>query len=215
MAKIDIMKNRILYGAALALLLPLAACDFNSAPDLSAQGSENGHEWVDLGLPSGTLWATCNLGAASPEAYGDYIEGLPKEQREDDDYVWELLQSEAEVLPEEVDQAAVRWGGAWRTPSLEQLQELMQHATFTWYSKGAFKGFMVTGDNQHRIFWPAAGTKSDDGVETAGRIGQYWTRTIDRESSSALRILNFGMYDCGTASCDWMYGLSVRPVLKH
>lgn len=215
MAKIDIMKNRILFGSAVAMLLSLTACEFGSAPDLSAQGSENGHEWVDLGLPSGTLWATCNLGASSPEAYGDYIEGLPADKRADGDYVWDLVQSEAEVLPEEVDQAAVRWGGAWRTPSLEQLQELMQHATFTWYSKGAFKGFMVTGDNQHRIFLPAAGTKSDDGVENAGRIGQYWTRTIDRESSSALRILNFGMYDCGTASCDWMYGLSVRPVLKH
>ena len=208
------MKNSILFGAAVALLLSLTACEFGSVPEFKAQGSENGRDWTDLGLPSGTLWATCNLGATTPAAAGDYLPGLSEEKRSDNDYVGELMDSEEDNLPLEDDMAAARWGGGWRTPTADQVKELLRECTFTWLSKNEYKGYVVTGPNGNRIFLPAAGVKSDGQVENFGRIGQYWTITRDRESSMASFILNFTMYECATASDDWSCCISLRPVLK-
>ena len=114
-------------------------------------GSANGHEYVDLGLPSGTLWATCNVGASKPEEYGDYFawgETKPKSDYSWETYKWCKGSSKTmtkyctnskygyngftddlwELLPED-DAATVNWGSGWQTPSLAQLKELFNSIT--------------------------------------------------------------------------------------
>ncbi|MBP5318264.1 MAG: hypothetical protein J6Y77_02550 [Paludibacteraceae bacterium] len=208
------MKKLVFVAAVASLSVLFTGCEFGSIPEFGAQGSENGRDWTDLDLPSGTLWATCNLGAASPDAAGDYLPGLGDDKRADNDYVYELSQSDEDVLPLDDDIAAERWGGKWRTPTADQMKELLMHCTFSWLSKDGYKGYVVTGKNGNRIFLPAAGVLSDGQVQNPGRVGQYWTITRDRESSMASFILNFTKYECATASNDWSCRISVRPVLK-
>ena len=142
-------------------------------------------EWVDLGLPSGTLWATCNVGAKSPEAFGDYFawgETQPKE-----DYTWATYQHFYEdktygvikyctdespgyngftdgmtELEAEDDAATANWGSEWQMPSKEQLEELLNDR-FTekaWTSRNNVQGLLISrkGNTQASIFLPAAGS---------------------------------------------------------
>ncbi len=111
----------------------------------------NGHEYINLGLPSGTLWATCNVGANSPEEYGDYFafgETEPKEFYALETYKWGNGETNAfltkyctnsdwgivdnkTILDKEDDAAFVNWGGNWRTPTLEEFQELMDYCAWS------------------------------------------------------------------------------------
>ena len=108
------------------------------------------HEWVDLGLPSGTLWATCNVGADNPEDYGDYFawgETEPKVIYNWSTYKWcngsvntmtkyctdsgyGTVDNKTELDPAD-DAATVNWGTSWRMPTLEQLDELLTKCTWT------------------------------------------------------------------------------------
>jgi hypothetical protein len=84
----------------------------------------NGHEYVDLGLPSGTLWATCNVGANSPEEYGDFFawgEVEPKEEYTNENYTYTETSN---VLPLSADAANANWGEAWRMPTRNEQDEL-------------------------------------------------------------------------------------------
>ena len=145
------------------------------------------HEWVDLGLPSGTLWATCNVGANSPEEYGDYFawgETQPKSN-----YSWATYkyckgssntltrycyQSDygyngftdtlTELLPED-DAATANWGENWQTPSLAQIQELFdsEYTTSAYTTQNGVKGRKITSNiNGYSIFLPAAGYRHGD-----------------------------------------------------
>ena len=81
------MKTKSIFCMALLAVAMLCAAGCTKTNETEASGTFNGHEYVDLGLPSGTLWATCNIGAASPEEHGDYFawgETKPK-----DAYNWE------------------------------------------------------------------------------------------------------------------------------
>ena len=109
------------------------------------------HEWVDLGLPSGTLWATCNVGANTPEEYGDYFawgETEPKDYYGWNTYKWcngsrytltkyctdssygynGFVDNKAELDPED-DAAYVNWGSSWRIPTTEQQCELYENCS--------------------------------------------------------------------------------------
>ena len=151
----------------------------------------DGHEYVDLGLPSGTLWATCNVGADTPEGYGDYFawgETAPKESYTWQTYRWcngyfntmtkyctssdyGSIDDKTELDPED-DAAYVNWGSSWRIPTTEQQQELRNECTWTWTERNGVSGKLVTGPNGNTIFLPAAGdiisTRSTKLVCTAG-----------------------------------------------
>ncbi len=137
------------------------------------------HEWVDLGLPSGTLWATCNVGADRPGDFGDYFawgETAPKDSYSWENYMWcygysstltkyctnssfgynGFVDNKAELDP--VDDAAyVNWGPSWRMPTYDQLEELRTQCTWTWRIKDGSYGHLITGPNGNSIFLPAAG----------------------------------------------------------
>ena len=161
------------------------------------------HEYVDLGLPSGTLWATCNVGATAPEEYGDYFawgETEPKDVYDWTTYKWcngsnntmtkyctssryGTVDNKKELDPED-DAAYVNWGSSWRMPSLEQQQELIDNCTWTWIIQNGVNGRLVTGSNGKSLFLPAAGTRCSSLLEGAGSWGDCWSRTLKSSSNA-------------------------------
>lgn len=168
------------------------------------QGNElNGHEYVDLGLPSGTLWATCNIGADTAVEFGDYYawgETEPKELYDWKSYEYGRFIHERYELNKyctdsayglngfvdhltvmEADDDVVRacWGEGWRMPTIKEWGELSQYTTGEWTSQNGVDGWLFTASNGNRLFLPAAGYWWDDAFNA--NLGLYWSRTINKE----------------------------------
>lgn len=168
---------------------------------LGAQTQLN-HEYVDLGLPSGTLWATCNIGANSPEDYGDYFawgETAPKHEYTQQNYEWYdysryiftkyctysmygIVDHKTELDPED-DAAYVNWGPSWRMPTLEQIQELIDNCSWKWTLRNGEFGQLVTGPNGNTLFLPTTGMH-DSSIINADWLGVIWSRTLFIEPHS-------------------------------
>jgi len=196
--------------------------------------NNSGHGYVDLGLPSGTLWATCNVGASKPSDYGDYFawgETSPKK-----DYDWSNLKycndstgdsfskynknqagtkDNKSVLELMDDAARSNWGGSWRMPTEEEWVELKNNCIWTWTSQGGHKGYKVTGRNCKSIFLPAAGWRSGDSQYDVGVGGEYWSSSLHTGESYYAFYCYFT--SDGVSPSDWYsrcVGLSVRPVVS-
>ena len=171
------------------------------------------HEWVDLGLPSGTLWATCNVGANAPEEYGDYFawgETAPKDYYDWSTYKWcngsktsmtkyctdsscgynGFVDNKAELDPTD-DAAYVNWGSSWRMPSLQQIQELCGNCTWQWTQLNGVNGQLVTGPNGNTLFLPTAGVRWGESLDFLGSVGFYWSRTLNSDNPSYAYFLFF------------------------
>ena len=189
----------------------------------------NGHEYVDLGLS--VKWATCNVGANSPEEYGGYYAWGETEEKEDYDwstYKWCKGSSytmtkycrdryygtvdNKTVLDPEDDVAHVKWGGSWRMPTIAELDELRDSCTWTWTTQNGVNGYTVTGANGNSIFLPAAGYRYGSYLYYSGGYQSiYWSSSLHESLSDDAYNLNFsGNYDWNY--CNRYYGLSVRPV---
>ena len=185
---------------------------------------DHGHEWVDLGLPSGTLWATCNLGANNPEEYGDYFawgETEPKDYYVWSNYKWCKGDNDTFTkyctnhgyngfydgkteLDLEDDAAYVNWGASWRMPSREQQRELFEQCTWTWLTQNGVDGRLATGPNGKTIFLPAGGSRWDDLLNNAGLFGYYRSRTLCSNNS----IYSYSLFfDSSIVHCN-VYGRS-------
>ncbi len=184
------------------------------------------HDYVDLGLPSGLLWATCNVGANSPGEYGDYFawgETTPK-----DVYNWSTYKycngSESTItkytgsddglttlLPED-DAATANWGGNWRMPTEEEWMELVYNTTVTWELQNGLAGRRFTATNGNSIFFPIAGYRLDDEFYDVDEIGEYWSSTVDDFLPSTAWRFYIISYIGGTSSTYRQCGFSVRPV---
>ena len=201
----------------------------------------DGHDYVDLGLPSGTLWATCNVGASSPEDYGYYFAWGETEPYDENGktyfdlstYKWcngssstmtkyctdssygnnGFTDGKTELDPED-DAAYVHWGPAWRMPSEEQCQELINSSNTTteWTIQNGVYGRKITSKtNSNSIFLPAAGRRYNSSLSNAGSYGYYWSRTL-RGNPTGAQVMVFkssGINMGGGGRCD---GFSVRPV---
>ena len=185
-------------------------------------------DWVDLGLPSGTIWATRNIGASAPEDYGYYFAWGETTPTPKDNYDWSTYKwckgndntltkyctnsdygyngftdGKTELDPED-DAAYVNWGSVARMPSLEQIKELRDNCNWQWTERNGVNGQLVTGPNGNTIFLPAAGAVS---------WGLYWSRTLDPDLSAYACNLFFASW-----SVDWyddlyrLGGFSVRAV---
>ena len=201
-------------------------------------GIENGYEWIDLGLPSGTKWATMNVGADSPEDYGDYFawgETVSKSTYSNSDYKWYIngsssnikkynysystgmLRDSIYVLEKEDDVAFINWGGDWRMPTLAEQLELSDtsYTTWNWTTQNGVNGYKVTSKiNGNSIFLPASGYRYGSGLNYAGSDGYYWSSSLRTDSSNYAYCLSFGSSYVGISSYYTRnYGLSVRPVL--
>lgn len=172
------------------------------------------HEPVDLGLPSGTLWATCNVGAARPEDAGEFFawsEVRPVNERTSEDFVFK-----SEWLPED-DAATANWGRDWCMPTLEQLTELVDaRLTVTqWVCQDGVDGLLVKSRRNGRtLFLPAAGCSEDGVRKDAGAVGYYWSQTAGTTYENGAYQLYFVGDEVHTLYCDRFYGRSVRAVRR-
>ena len=199
-----------------------------------ATGTENGHEWVDLGLS--VKWATCNVGATKPEEYGNYYawgETEPKTNYNWSTYKWYSGSAETQTkyctdssygtvdnkttLELEDDAARANWGGAWRMPTDDEWTELLENCTRTWtndYNGTGVAGRIVTSKiNGNSIFLPAAGSRNDESLGDAGYYGRYWSSSLFTGIPDNAWHVSFSS---DYVNRDYFYrggGLSVRPVL--
>ena len=200
-----------------------------------ASSIHNGHEYVDLGLPSGLKWATCNVGASKPEDYGDYFawgETTAKSKYDFDTYKWYqwnpsyyitkycTYSSYGKVdnkttLELSDDAAHANWGGSWRMPTMTEFSELCKKCKWEWKELNGKKGYKVTGPNGNYIFLPAAGGRNNTVLSGAGTNGVYWSSTLKLKESSfnAYRLFFNSSHDDGWDDFDARYlGQSVRAV---
>jgi hypothetical protein len=177
---------------------------------------------VDLGLS--VKWATFNVGATSPEDYGDYFawgETEPKETYSWATYKWgtssnltkyNTTDSKTTLDPED-DAAKVLWGGYWRMPSKEEVDELTQQCTWIWTTHNNVNGYKVTGPNGNSIFLPAAGYKGAGPTYPAGEDGLYWTSTLEKGHFSYLIVLhNDAPPTEASTKGTRCFGFTIRPV---
>lgn len=182
----------------------------------------NGHEYVDLGLPSGLRWAKYNVGATSPEEYGDHFTwGMTTEYTSNSD-ISNLsisnLQSQGIIdadgnLTAEYDAATANWGSNWRMPTSDEMQELINNCTWKWTTINGVSGYKVIGTNDNSIFLPAAGGSLGTQLYKAGSDGYYWSATPYSNSYNARYLIfssdNYRCYNTGRS-----LGSTVRPVIN-
>ena len=196
-------------------------------PETPEMPDYNGHEYVDLGLPSGLKWATCNVGATSPEDYGDYFAWGETETKEDYSSSTSLtygfsiseLKSQGYIdengnLTASHDAATANWGGAWRMPTKAEFEELKNNCSWKWTTQNGVNGYKVTGTNGNSIFLPAAGCRSGSSLYDAGSDGYYWSSTPNESRSDSAWSLYFNSSEFDMNSIYRGNGRSVRPVIE-
>lgn len=192
---------------------------FKTCPD------SNHPHMIDLGLPSGTLWACCNVGAKNPEEYGDYFawgEIKTKSYYSWDDYAYyngstnSLVNIGSDIAGTGYDAATAKWGSPWRLPSSAQFEELLWKTSSVWTSEDGVYGRKFTGKNGGSVFLPAAGLWTYD-KSYAGSKGYYMSSThYEYETfASNVYMLIFDSGGTGVFNNLPTYGLSVRPVRQN
>ena len=240
------MKTKIL-SLCLTLLagMPLWADDvwnYKVYDDCSKNGYQAGYvpapadvQAVDLGLPSGLKWASCNVGATTPEDYGNYYawgEVPPK-----DDYSWATYKhangaydkltkycnkasygdngftDNKTTLDPEDDAATANWGNAWRIPTDAEWKELQENCTWTWTTQNGVNGYQVASKtNSNSIFLPAAGYRYFTDLYFVGSDGYYWSSSLGTDRPGDAWSVDFNSDYVGRFN-DYRYdGQSVRPV---
>ena len=204
--------------------------------NMNSEGTK-GHDYVDLGLPSGTLWATCNVGADTPEGYGDYFAW--GETTSKTNFTWLTCKyanngdrrkltkycndasfgnngftDKLTVLQASDDAATANWGKGWRTPTKDEWQELKDNTTSTWTTKNGVQGRLFTASNGRTLFLPAVGYHSGDKLYAVGNNGTYWSSSLETGTSGPHLAWYFF---CNSGNCNVnnsfrAYGRCVRPV---
>lgn len=166
----------------------------------------NDHSYVDLDLPSGICWATCNLGAYSSADKGDHFawgETSSKYDYTQSSYHCSLGSRD---LTSGYDAASQIWGGTWRIPTKDEWQELINYCNWSWTGTG----YRVTGRNGNSIFLPAAGYSKGSSRFKEGERGDYWTSTPNGSEKSYEFVIKSD--DHRIESDSRFYGASIRPV---
>ena len=198
----------------------------------------NGHDYVDLGLPSGTLWATMNVGASKPSDYGSYFQwgdtvgytadqvgtGDGQKKFSWPDYKWNPIgdgdtftkyTTTGATLELEDDAANANMGGSWHMPTPTQIQELINNTTNTWTTQDRVNGILFTSksDPSKSIFIPAAGGAWDGSVRSSGDFGGVWSSVLSTVGVDYGQYLYFYSGDVYLNGSDRYGGLSVRGVV--
>lgn len=200
-------------------------------PDVS---TTDVYEYVDLGLPSGTLWATCNIGASAPEDCGDFFawgETQAKTTFEWSNYV--LCEGSSSSLTNYCmatryghvdgiaelsslhDAATVLWGKAWCMPTEEQALELLSpsNTRITFSTLNGNYGLVISSlDGKASIFLPAAGTISGTQNGVMGEGAYYWTKSLHTDDSSNARYMYLDDLSAYTDKKQRSTGCPIRPV---
>lgn len=177
-------------------------------------------EAIDLGLPSGTKWASCNVGATKPEEYGDLFawgETETKSIFSDRNYKFSHNIGN-DIAGTKYDVAHMKWGGGWRMPTKAQMEELVEKCKVSQTSINGVKGVLVKGPNGRSIFLPAAGaqwiTHGEEKYDEKGMYGEYWSSTYYPEDDCPFHLfasLPYGAY-IGVSYRVPHAGMSIRPI---
>ena len=237
--KRDSAKDSVTKKTAVPIAVPIEEAELveNTEPVASLPtGKHNGHEYVDLGLPSGLKWATCNVGASSPSDYGDY-------------YAWGEISTKSSydennstTSGKEIgdiagnltyDVARAEWHGSWRLPTKKEFQELLDYCTWEWTTQDGVNGYRVTSQiNGNSIFLPAAGFRHRTSSHSQGSDGYYWSATpyenyansvlVENKDGGIVNIVNelanFLKFDEGGRGTHREFrkiGFRVRPVFQN
>lgn len=202
----------------------------------SGNGNANGHAYVDLGLPTGTLWATCNVGATTPEGYGNYYAW--GETTTKSTYNWSTYRycngssttltkycssstygnngftDNLTTLQLSDDAARANWGGDWRMPTKAEWEELKNNTTVTLTTQNGVYGRKFTASNGNSLFLPAAGCRCGGSLYYAGGYGHYWSSSLYTGYPDSAWSLYFNSDICYMYGNYRDYGQSVRAVLS-
>ena len=230
------MKIIILSRFLLVLLLSalFVSCSDNNEYEDKNDNLVINHEYVDLGLPSGIKWATCNVGATKPEEYGGYYAWGETEEKVN--YDWSSYKwcngnaysmtkyctdnnygavDNSSILDLEDDVAHLKWGGSWRMPTGSELEELYENCDWQWTTFNDVYGYLGKGPNGNCIFLPAAGSYSYISIDGMGCYGIYWASLLDDDSNNGAWALYFGADDWDFDENNYRYnGRSIRPVCE-
>ena len=215
--------------------LPAGLVDGDVSIEATFAMDPSAHEMVDLGLPSGLLWATCNVGASTPYEDGDYFAWGETEPKSD--YTWSNYKlcngsyntltkycntsslgyngftDDKTVLDAEDDVATAKWGAGYRMPTYAEFTELNNYCTWTWNS--THNGYTVTGTNGKSIFLPASGYRDGSSLYDHGSYGSYWSATLGSGYANDAYSLDFYSGNHNPNSNGYRcIGLSVRPVAE-
>ena len=181
---------------------------------------------IDLGLPSGTKWACCNVGATIPEGYGGYYAWGETEEKTT--YNWSTYihcdgssstchNLGSDIAGTQYDVAHEKWGSSWVMPSLDQIKELRENCTSKWTTVNGVNCWNFRGSNGGSIFLPAAGHRWNDDLYIAGSYVAIWSSTHGPSNSNSAYYLYYRQSfssDIKLNKNGRSEGLSVRPVSR-
>lgn len=225
----------------MAITLLFCSCSKEELVMENGHGEKNGYRFVDLGLPSGTLWADFNIGTSSVEESGEYFawgETLEKEAYDWYTYKWCQksyntltkyctsneygTKDDKKILETADDVATVKMGKPWSMPTKEDFQKLINECAWYWMNLNGVDGYMVAGSNDNFIFLPAAGCHISTDSIGKGSHGYYWTKSLDEDDPYDAHYLSFtpaGHLGSNTyhidASYDRVHGFPVRAVIHQ
>ncbi len=201
---ISIWKKKVFYLSFIAILSIIATTI------LRYNKKDHVENTIDLGLPSGTIWRTCNLGANN-----EYEQGLL--------YAWGNItpsnqqyspcletENQEKIMGTSYDAASMILGRQWRLPSEMQIAELISNCKWEWQDEQC--GYLVTGPNGNSMFLPAAGCVLRDGIKYEGQFGYYWTGESNTKNLSFAKELLFGIGQVNIESGRKNVGRSIRAV---
>ena len=228
-------KTALTLFTAAALILA-CGCTKPDEPDNGGGNNDpvTNYGYVDLGLPSGTLWATHNIGADNPEDFGSYFawgETLPKDKYSWNTYLYcngdyytltkycdnpnygnnGFTDTLTTLLPED-DAATANWGEDWRMPTISEWVELYENTNQTWTTENTVYGRKFTATNGNSLFLPAAGYRNGSGLYGTVSDGYYWSSTFCTDSPYNAWYIYFLSDEYGTYNLGRYRGRSVRPV---
>lgn len=179
---------------------------------------------VDLGLS--VYWCSCNVGAESPEEYGDYFawgETKPKSSYTESNYSYydseksEYVDIGSNIAGTEFDAATVNLGSDWRMPTPSEYAELIEKCTLEWTQISGINGFKVTGPNGNSIFMPAAGVKMYSSLSEGNNWLYYATDAVGPDNGRCILYIkqndNTKFYSFNGSSK--YYGFTIRPVTAN
>ena len=229
------MKHLKIYSFALLLssVMPVfMACsdddDSTESPSSFCPDANHPHA-IDLGLKSGVKWSCCNVGATSPEQYGNYYawgETQPK-----DAYDWQTYQYGKsrgsvtnigkDISGTQYDAATASWGSSWKMPVDTLISELIDSVTTGWINKewktvNGVRGLKFTSKNGAKIFLPAAAHRYGNEQGFVGTNGNYWSSTVDPIYAQDAACMHFSAATnkCVEGTGSRTYGYVIRPISK-
>ena len=201
-----------------------AKCSVSVNSAYSTDGNENGYDYVDLGLPSGLKWATCNVGASKPEDYGNHYAWGETETKSNYNWIYQwstyiwcngsqktltkycnnssygyngFIDNKTFLDPED-DAAHVNWGGKWRMPTDGDWTELLNNCAWIWTRQNNVYGYKVVskiaGYRDKSIFLPAAGFSNVGTYVRASEVGYYWSFNLSKDIPYSAHCFRFDSY---------------------